>query len=440
MIEQNDSKPAEVTKVPHRWRNLFTLTSVMVVDNTEGSATSSIFPAIAKSLNLGSSHLGILTAVGKVLSAPLGPFWVWVSTKLGRRNTLILTSVIGGLFGVAAGFSNNWPTLLVCTALMSASVIGAQPIVNAVIADSFDDKERGNATGFLYGAINTLAAFIGPLLAQFTGFTNGWRYAMWSLGGVCALAGLIVAIFFVDPGVGASDAVSLDREAAKKVVKKPTVKEVVSLFRTPTYSIMMVSRLLSGHLLITVFGIQFLVVERGFTNAVASLVMIPFGIGYLAGSLAGGASVKWLDVHFTTHGRVTFVQSIQVLFAIAAFFGTQFNYGDAIWTYGAFWAVMGFAQGCNPPVNRPIVASVVLPELRGQAFAIWLTIFETIGWAVFSIACGNLASIFGIQRIFFWIMVVLLLVNALWLGLLHKTYPHDVAVVQDVLRNRINGK
>ena len=54
--------------------------------------------------------------------------------------------------------------------------------------------------------------------------------------------------------------------------------------------------------------------------------------------------------------------------------------------------------------------------------------------------CRNVGGSVGSGSIFFWIMVVVLLVNARWLGLLHKTYPHDVAVVQDVLRNRINGK
>lgn len=442
MVEQTVSEAASgeskpVQKVPHRWRNLITLTGVMVVDNTEGSATSSIFPAIAKSLGLDSSHLGILTAVGKVLSAPLGPFWVWVSTKIGRKNTLIATSIIGGLFGALAGFANGWTMLLIMTALMSASVIGAQPIVNAVMADSFDDKDRGNAAGVLYGAINTIAAFVGPLLAQFTGFTDGWRYAMWSLGGVCAIAGIIVATLFKDPGVGASDAAALAGDHTAKVAEKPSAHEVLGLFKIPSYTVMMISRLLSGHLLIAVFGIQFLVTERGFTNAIGSLVMVPFGVGYLLGSLAGGLSVKWLDIHFPARGRVAFIQAIQVLFAVAAFFGTQVIHGNVIWVYGIFWAIMGFAQGCNPPVNRPIVASVVLPELRGQAYAIWLTIFETVAWALFSIVCGNLANVYGIQQVFFWIMVVLLLANAAWLGILYKTYPKDVAKVNKVMQDRI---
>ncbi|PLS31260.1 MFS transporter [Bifidobacterium margollesii] len=427
----NPSTPgtAAEAKVPHRWRNLATLTGVMVVDNTEASATNSIFPAIASSLHLDSGHLGIMTAAGKVLSAPFGPIWVKISDKIGRKATLVLTGLFGALFGAMAGFANGWTMLLISVALMSASVIGAQPIVNAVIADSFDDKERGKASGILYGSINGLAALVGPALAQFTGIdSNGWRYAMWTLSGIMVVASIIVIFAFKDPGVGASD-IQVSGANAKSVDEKPTMKEILGLFKIPSYTIMMISRFLSGHLLIPIFGIQFLVLERGFTNATASMVLLPFGIGAIVGNLGGGWIVKWLDVHVKHYGRIGFIQFAQLFFALGAFLGTQFMY-DGITVYGVFWFIMGLSQGLNPPVNRPIVASVVHPRLRGQAYAIWLTIFETIAWAIFSVACGQLADFWSIQTVFLYITVGLLVLNAILLAGLYKTYPKDVRRVE----------
>jgi hypothetical protein len=80
--------------------------------------------------------------------------------------------------------------------------------------------------------------------------------------------------------------------------------------------------------------------------------------------------------------------------------------------------------------------SVVLPELRGQAFAIFLTFFETIGWALFSLGAGLLAESLGIQQVFLWILVGLMLVNALVLSALYVTYPKDRDVVTDTLEQR----
>ena len=59
---------------------------------------------------------------------------------------------------------------------------------------------------------------------------------------------------------------------------------------------------------------------------------------------------------------------------------------------------MGAGQGLNPAVNRPIVMSVVEPQLRGQAFAIFLSVFQTIGWALFSYGAGMLAGRSAFRR------------------------------------------
>jgi MFS family permease len=421
--------------VPHRWRNLTTLTAVTVVDNTENGLAATLFPSIAKALSLDSGHLGMLAALGKIASVPAGPGWVWLAGRIGRRGALIATTVTAGAFGIAAGFAQDWVQLLVFNTLMAACVIGGSPIANAVIMDSFDDRNRGKATGYFYGAVSTVAAFVGPLIALFTGLSDGWRYGMWAIGAVCILAGLLVAALFRDPGVGASEKQLADLSAADRVATKVTVQSVLSLFRIPTFSLMMLSRLLSGHLLIVIFGIQFLVTERGFSNAAAAIVLMPFGLGYLVGTVGGGWVLGLLDRVLPDHGRVAYIQTAQVLFAVVAFFGTQFHY-EGIAVYALFWALLGLAQGLNPVVNRPIVASVVLPELRGQAFAIFLTVFETIGWALFSLGAGQLATTLGIQAVFLGILVVLMLVNAAVLTGLYACYRRDVRRVAAELDRR----
>lgn len=421
--------------VPHRWRNLSTITGVSIVDNTEAGLVSTLFPSIAAALRLDSGHLGLLAALGKIAAVPFGPFWMWLAGRTGRKTALIVTTIVGGVFGILAGFAQNFAMLLVFNTLMSACLIGSGPISNTVIADSFDDRNRARATGYYYGALTAVSSFIGPALALFTGLDGGWRYGMWAIGGICILAAGVVAVFFKDPEVGASERQLADLSQADRVKTKVTFASVLSLFKIPSFSIMMVSRLLSGHLLITIFGIQFLVVDRGFDNATAALVLIPFGVGYVVGTIGGGFVVAFLDKRLPFIGRVAFIQFAQVGFGVAALFGTQFDHSGIV-VYGLFWALFGFFQGCNPPVNRPIVMSIVTPELRGQAFAIWLTIFETIGWALFSLGAGELANTVGIQEVFLWVLVILMFVNALVLGALYFTYPRDARRVTETLNQR----
>jgi hypothetical protein len=82
------------------------------------------------------------------------------------------------------------------------------------------------------------------------------------------------------------------------------------------------------------------------------------------------------------------------------------------------------------------LASVVPPELRGQAFTIFLTIFETIGWAVFALGAGQFAASVGIQTVFLWVLVGLMLVNAAVLSTLYVCYPCDVRKVTATLEHR----
>lgn len=415
----------QAQRVPHRWRNLATLTGITVVDNTEQGLSTTLFPTIAAALHLQSSHLGVLAALGKFIAVPAGPAWAWLAGRIGRRETLIVTSIVGGLFGIAAGFSQNFIQLLIFNSLMSAALIGGGPIAMAIIADSFEDSQRSKAAGYFYGFVSLISSFLGPLIALFTGLTDGWRYGMWAIGAFCIVASLPVALLLRDPGVGASERQLADLSGRANITPKVTMRAVLALFRIPSFSIMMLSRLLSGHLLIAVFGIQFLVTERGFTNAVAAMVLLPFGLGYFAGTVGGGFFIARLDKLLPDTGRVAYLQGAQVLFAIVAFFATQFRY-DGIGVYMVFMAFLGFCQGANPPANRPIVAAVVPPELRNQAFAIFLNVFETFGWAVFSIGAGILAASLGIQTVFFWILVILMLINAAVLSALYVYYPRDV--------------
>jgi len=428
-------RAAKAANVPHRWRSLGTLIGVTVVDSTEAGISTTLFPTIARALALDNGHLGILAAAGKLVSVPFGPAWVWVAGKIGRRAALALTTLAAGVFGILAGFANGFGMLLLFNTLMAAALIGGQPIANAVISDAFDDHSRGRAVGMFYGVSAILSSVLSPLIAQLSNFSDGWRWGMWAIGAICILASIAIMTLFVDPGVGASEKQLSDLDESTREKQKPTFRSVMSLFTIPSFDIMLLSRLMSGHLLVMVFGLQFLVTERGFTNAVASLVMLPYGIGYFLGTFGGGFLTSFLDRVLPVRGRVIFLQSAQVLFAVIAFFGTQFDYGN-IGVYAVFWGLMGMAQGLNPGVNRPIVMAVTLPELRGQAFAIFITIFEAIGWAAFSLGAGALADVLSIEIVFFWTLVVLMLLNAVVLTALYFTYPRDVRRVTETLDAR----
>ena len=97
---------------------------------------------------------------------------------------------------------------------------------------------------------------------------------------------------------------------------------------------------------------------------------------------------------------------------------------------------MGFFGSANMGVNRPIIASVVRPELRGTAFALFVSVFEAIAWAVYNIAAGQLGDIYGLKPVFFVVLVLVMLVNTAFITLIYKPYAKDVRTLHKQLAAR----
>jgi predicted MFS family arabinose efflux permease len=426
-VDDPPAPPARLTDgadpVPHRWRNLATLGGVTVVDSTETSVITTLFPTIADALRLSSGQLGFLAAMGRVVAMPFGFGWVWLAARTSRRTSLVSATVLGGVFGVAGGFSTGYAQLLVANTLMAACIVGAAPIAHALIGDSFADAQRSRAIGYYFGATTLLASLVGPALAQLAGVEDGWRYGLWVAGGISVAAGVVVRVVLRDPGVGAAEQTPPGPGQRDRRGAPVTVRTVLAVFAIPTFALLMVSRLMSTQLLISVFGIQFLVQERGFTNATAALVLLPYGAGYAVGAVTGGWVVAALDRRWPDNGRVALLQVAQLAFAAAAYVGTQLDHHLA--GYGVWVALMGLTQALNPAANRPLVMSIVPPQLRALAFAIFLSVVDTLASAGFTVLAGLVADDFSLQVAFFWILVVVTAVNGLWLGLLHRTYARD---------------
>ncbi|MFD0921414.1 hypothetical protein [Saccharopolyspora rosea] len=47
-----------------------------MIDTTEAGVVTTLFPSIAAALRLGSGHLGVVAALGKLVAVPAGPAWV----------------------------------------------------------------------------------------------------------------------------------------------------------------------------------------------------------------------------------------------------------------------------------------------------------------------------------------------------------------------------
>ncbi|MEP9380151.1 MFS transporter [Aquabacter sp. CN5-332] len=414
-------------RVKHRWRSLAVLTAMLGMNNAEGGILVILFPAIRASLGLSLTDLGVLTAGAKVSGAIFSPLWAWLARRWNRKAVLFAAAGLWGVWGIGAGFADSFATLLVFYCVLAAGYAGVVPIITAILADLFDDATRGRAVGYLYGALSLIASVLGPALGQLSGIENGWRIGLWTVGSLNIAIGFLVFAVFRDPGLGASDTANASRNTHTDV---SVPHALAALFRIRSFNIMLLSRLLSGQLLLVGFGVVYLTEVYGFSNQVAALVLGPFGLGYFLGAVGGAMVVDRMHRRWPGTGRVLFFQAAQFLFAAIAYFGTQFDWGR-ISIFMAFWFLMGLTMGVNPGVNRPIVMAVVPPALRTLAFAILVAIVESLTWALYNLGAGWLGDIYGLKPVFLAVLVGAMLANGIVVTLLYGTYARDVEAMPE---------
>lgn len=202
-LSKTAARPDADIRTTGRWRQLTLLTGTMLVDGAETGLVSSLFPMIRQSLGVSLGALGVLSAAGKLVGVLTGPFWVWAAQHWSRKGVLVLATGFWGAWGVAAGFSQSFTQLLLLYTALAAGYAAAGPIITEVIGDLFDSSSRGRATGLVYGAITLVGAALSPLVGQLAGIADGWRWALWSIGGFNILLGLGILLWFRDPAAAA---------------------------------------------------------------------------------------------------------------------------------------------------------------------------------------------------------------------------------------------
>ncbi|MEU1287726.1 MFS transporter [Kitasatospora sp. NPDC005856] len=419
-----------------RWRQLGLLSAALGTDSGEHSAVSVMFPAMRTALGLPLSALSILVATGRLAGVLFGPLWVGLAQRFPRKYVLAGCAGLWGVWTVATGFAQNYTQLLVLFAVAAVGVAGSGPLVNGILADLFDDRTRGRASGVLFGSVALFTALLGPLLGQLSVLDGGWRYGFFVLGGLQLLAGVAILLFFEDPGVGASEPQLAGLRAESRTPRSRAFdrESLRRLMAVRSFPLMCLQRLLSAQFVMVAFGVVFLVDARGFDNSEASLVVLPAALSYLLGTLAGGLVADRAQRRFPRAGRVAVLQAAFLGYGAIAYVATQIAWTQLA-VYAFLFSLLGALQGVQPGVNRPVVMAITPPELRSAAFAVFIGI-EGVGWAAITLAVGYLGDTVGLQTAFLWVLVVVILVNGLLVTLLYRPYAGDVAAVQAELDRR----
>lgn len=158
-----------------------------------------IFAPLARDLGLAEWQLGLIVAASNMALAVSAPLWGTASQSLGRR-PVYLTGLTGYAVGYAAlafaiqaglwGWIAALPLfglLLVLRLAYGAFVGGINPAAMAYIADTTDEKARGQGMAFI-AMTGGLGTIIGPAFGGALTFI-GPVFPMYAAAGLAAIAG-----------------------------------------------------------------------------------------------------------------------------------------------------------------------------------------------------------------------------------------------------------
>ena len=133
-----------------------------------------------------------------VSNAIVLPAGAWASSVIGRRNFFMSCIALFTVASFLCGIAPSLPILLVARVIQGAGGGGLQPMAQAIMADSFDEKRRGQAFA-LYGLVAVLAPSIGPTLGGWITDNYAWRWIFYINIPVGILAFFLVSRLVEDP-------------------------------------------------------------------------------------------------------------------------------------------------------------------------------------------------------------------------------------------------
>ena len=133
-----------------------------------------------------------------VSNAIVLPAGAWASSVIGRRNFFMSCIALFTVASFLCGIAPSLPILLIARVIQGAGGGGLQPMAQAIMADSFEEKRRGQAFA-LYGLVAVLAPSIGPTMGGWITDNYSWRWIFYINIPVGALALFLVHRFVDDP-------------------------------------------------------------------------------------------------------------------------------------------------------------------------------------------------------------------------------------------------
>ncbi|TDE89603.1 MFS transporter [Occultella glacieicola] len=390
------------------------------IDNSENSLINTFFPLIRDAFGLSLGALGILASLARFARMIFGPAWALAADRYGRKKVLFIVTGVWGLWTAAAGLAPNFTWLVILYGIGVIGTVASEPIVNGLLGDLFDDKTRGRAFGTVRGIGSVLGMILGPAIALFANDPNGWRYGMFTMGGLSVLSGILILLFVKEPKRQSS--ISDDPD-----VGRFKISDAAKLFKIPTIGLLAGMLPLVTSLVLFSFFVTYMVDVRGWDIPGAAILWSVFAAGMAVSAFVGGLLGDLFVRKFGAKGRIILMQIYLVAMAGMSYVALQMDWGKGFAIYAVIFAFGLIASVGFSACVLPMVSTVAPKQLSATAFAVLFSLIQGAISALMTLAMGFLADALGLQQVMLYLVTVPYLLNAGYWFLFYRVYPKDAA-------------
>lgn len=414
-----------------RWISVLIFFFFMLLHQSDRLLIGPLTIDIIDEFQITKAQMGAVFTGALLVGAFAFPLWGYLYDRFSRAKLLSLASL---LWGATTWISAIAPTYGLFVASRSSTGIddSSYPGIYSLISDYFNPKVRGRIYGLLQFS-HPLGYLMGMLLALFLGGAIGWRSVFILTGGLGIL--LAVVIFFgvreaprgnSEPELADIEQISsyrFDLKIARDLFKKPTL---LLLFTQGFFGVFPWN-------VITYWFFAYLEQERGYTDDMIMITMVPAVLALAAGYPLGGVVGDFLFKR-TSRGRVI-VSSVGVITgAILLMITMNIPPEEHSLFLGMLMVTAIFIPLAAANVLSTIF-DITLPEVRSTAHAT-LAFIESMGAALAPLIAGIIADRYSLHDAIVILSVSAWVICFVFFIFTAIVVPKDIAVLRDQMHQR----
>lgn len=180
------------------WLIALTVTLATFMEVLDTSIANVALPHIAGGLGASQDEATWVITSYLVANAIILPASAYLTTFIGRKKFYMICVVIFGISSAMCGLAPTLPILILFRLIQGAGGGGLGPSEQAILADTFEPKQRGQAFA-LYGLAVVAAPAIGPTLGGWITDNYDWRWIFFINVPVAILSLVLTTRMVEDP-------------------------------------------------------------------------------------------------------------------------------------------------------------------------------------------------------------------------------------------------